>query len=56
MKKIAIFLAFIVTTVSLVFAGCGNSNVIRLNEVTHSIFYSPFYAAINLGYFEEEGI
>lgn len=56
MKKIAIFLVFIVAAVSVLFAGCGSSNVIRLNEVTHSIFYSPFYAAINLGYFEEEGI
>lgn len=57
MKKIAIFLALIVSAVSVMFAGCGsNSNVIRLNEVTHSIFYAPFYAAINLGYFEEEGI
>jgi NitT/TauT family transport system substrate-binding protein len=56
MKKIAIFLAFIVSAVSIIFAGCGSNNVIRLNEVTHSIFYAPFYAAINLGYFEEEGI
>ena len=56
MKKFAIFLALIVGSVSLVFAGCGSSNVIRLNEVTHSIFYAPFYAAINLGYFEKEGI
>ena len=56
MKKFAIFLALIVGSVSVVFAGCGNDNVIRLNEVTHSIFYAPFYAAINLGYFEEEGI
>ena len=56
MKKFAIFLALIVGSVSVVFAGCGSSNVIRLNEVTHSIFYAPFYAAINLGYFEEEGI
>lgn len=58
MKKIAIFLAFIIGIVSVLFAGCGGrgSNVIRVNEVTHSIFYSPFYAAINLGYFEDEGI
>ncbi len=27
-----------------------------LNEVAHSIFYAPQYAAIELGYFEEEGI
>lgn len=29
---------------------------IILNEVAHSIFYAPQYVAIELGYFEEEGI
>lgn len=29
---------------------------ITLNEVAHSIFYAPQYAAYELGYFEEEGI
>lgn len=29
---------------------------IALSEVTHSVFYSPQYAAIELGFFEEEGI
>lgn len=29
---------------------------VTLCEVTHSIFYAPQYAAINLGYFAEEGI
>ena len=41
------------------FVACDNKNddeVIKVNEVTHSIFYAPFYAAINLGYFEEYGI
>lgn len=56
MKKFAIFLALIVGSISVLFAGCGGSNVIRVNEVTHSIFYAPFYAASNLGYMEEEGI
>lgn len=56
MKKFAIFLALIVGSISVLFAGCGGGNVIRVNEVTHSIFYAPFYAAINLGYMEEEGI
>ena len=29
---------------------------VRLNEVVHSVFYAPQYAAIELGYFEEEGL
>jgi len=29
---------------------------IQLNEVTHSVFYAPQYAAMELGYFAEEGI
>ena len=39
--------------------GCGNKSgrdVVRVCEVTHSIFYAPQYAAIALGFFEEEGI
>lgn len=32
-----------------------NTKVV-LNEVAHSIFYAPMYVAIELGYFEEEGI
>ena len=35
-----------------------NSEMVKvtLNEVAHSIFYAPMYAAIEEGYFEEEGI
>ncbi len=29
---------------------------VRVNEVTHSIFYAPLYLAIEGGYFEEEGV
>ena len=38
--------------------GCGkkDDNLIRLNEVTHSIFYAPLYLAMSLGYFEDEGL
>lgn len=29
---------------------------ITVSEVTHSVFYAPQYVAINLGFFEEEGL
>ena len=39
-------------------ADSGNSGLtpVTLSEVAHSIFYAPQYAAIELGYFEKEGI
>ena len=37
-------------------AAGGKMTAVTLNEVAHSIFYAPQYAAIELGYFEEEGI
>lgn len=38
-------------------AGCSkkDDNVVRINEVTHSVFYAPMYLADALGYFKEEG-
>lgn len=38
--------------------GCKEDKLqkIKVAEVTHSIFYAPQYVAINLGYFEEEGL
>ena len=40
--------------------GCGKETSgrtpVTLYEVAHSIFYAPQYAAIELGYFQEEGI
>ncbi|MFA5449949.1 MAG: ABC transporter substrate-binding protein [Clostridia bacterium] len=33
-----------------------DDGLIRLNEVTHSVFYAPLYVAINNGYFTEEGL
>ena len=46
----------LVLTSSVCFVGCKDKGTIRLNEVTHSVFYAPLYVAINNGYFEDYGI
>ncbi len=47
----------VVAALSLSFAACNKDDeTIQLNEVTHSLFYAPQYAAMGLGYFEEEGL
>ena len=56
MKKIlTLFLSFTLLLTPLF--GCSQKNdTIRLNEVTHSVFYAPLYLAIENGYFEDEGL
>jgi len=62
MKKYKKLLCAILTLVLVIslFAGCGSKTeqkeVVTVCEVTHSIFYAPQYVAMNLGFFEEEGI
>ena len=59
MKRIVSFL-LLAALVFACFAGCaaapGELTTVRLNEVTHSVFYAPLYAAMHLGYFEQEGL
>lgn len=59
MKKILIFTLIVMMCV-FTFAACTEKSedltIIKVNEVTHSVFYAPQYAAISLGYFEEEGL
>ena len=59
-KTVATLLAVIVLLCTLVLGitACNkdNGNVIRLNEVTHGLFYTPQYLALSLGYFKEEGL
>lgn len=58
--KLKIFSAFMAILLLIpCLCACDNSDsttVLRVNEVTHSIFYAPFYAAIELGFFNEKGI
>ncbi len=62
-NKIIIIISFVVIIfISLLFLFNIEENKetelqkVRLAEVTHSIFYAPLYAAIENGYFEDEGI
>ena len=58
MKKMGVILVAILMLTSLILCSCGKDTTdkIVLNEVTRSVFYAPQYAAINQGFFEEEGI
>ena len=62
MKKIIISLIiFIIVVFSLVLIiNSKNKNNdlkhIKVAEVAHSVFYAPWYAAINNGYFKDEGL
>jgi len=54
----ATVLAGMVMTTTACQSGTISKNLtpVTLNEVAHSIFYAPQYAAIELGYFEDEGL
>lgn len=52
--------ALLAAALGAALAGCGaqekSLDKVRVCEVTHSVFYAPQYAALALGFFEEEGI
>ena len=63
MKRTKFAAALAVLTLLTTLTGCGQAKEadgalepVTLNEVAHSIFYAPQYAAIELGYFKDEGI
>ena len=60
MKKIITLTMLFAIVFSCTLCSCKKDDTgltkVRLNEVAHSIFYAPQYVAIELGYFEEEGI
>ena len=57
MKKLLLFILTFTFTLCT-FVGCKKQSdtVIKVNEVTDSIFYAPFYVAIEKGFYKDEGI
>ena len=60
MKKI-VSIVLAVSMLAVCVTGCKTTTrkqlkPVVLNEVAHSIFYAPQYAAMELGYFEDEGL
>ena len=60
MKKTVCGVLVSLLLLPMVLCGCGQTGeelvTVHLNEVTHSVFYAPQYVAMELGYFEDEGI
>jgi NitT/TauT family transport system substrate-binding protein len=57
--KLLVVSVLIFALVLFFVAGCSSEEEltkVSVSEVTHSIFYAPQYAAISLGFFEEEGL
>ena len=60
-KFVSLAVAALIAAFPLSVAACGENaadgkTLVRINEVTHSVFYAPMYLADGLGYFAEEGI
>ncbi|WP_133017054.1 ABC transporter substrate-binding protein [Clostridium cuniculi] len=65
LKKIATIIG-LVAVIGATFGGCEKTatkngsdvelQIVRLNEVVRSVFYTPMYVAITEGFFEEEGL
>jgi len=61
-RSLTLVLIVLILGLALGLSGCGTNSAsqkltkIHLSEVTHSVFYAPQYAALSLGFFEEEGL
>lgn len=59
MKRKVLALIMIFLLAAGLLSGCKEKSslkLVTLNEVAHSIFYSPMYVAVENGYFKDEGL
>jgi NitT/TauT family transport system substrate-binding protein len=55
-KKLIVMILLLLSLVSIVSCKENKYQKIKVAEVAHSVFYAPQYVALELGYFEEEGL
>ncbi len=55
-KKLIVMILLLLSLVSIVSCKENKIKKIKVAEVAHSVFYAPQYVALELGYFEEEGL
>ena len=57
-KKLTVLLSILIIFILSLTACKNNNNIkkVRLNEVVHSVFYTPQYVAMEKGFFADEGI
>lgn len=55
-KKFIVMILLLLSLLSMVSCKENKMKKIKVAEVAHSVFYAPQYVAIELGYFEEEGL
>lgn len=55
-KVISVLMAVLLLALCCACGETETTTTVRLNEVTHSVFYAPQYVALELGFFEEEGL
>lgn len=59
MKKKGFIALMVIVLIAAGLSGCKKDDKlvkVKLTEVAHSIFYAPQYVALELGYFEDEGL
>ena len=56
MKRLMVMLLVVLMVLTISTCSLAEERLVKVSEVTHSVFYAPQYVAINLGIFEKHGL
>lgn len=56
MKRLMVMLFAVLMVLTILTCSLAEERLVKVSEVTHSVFYAPQYVAINLGIFEKHGL